>query len=80
MSLFIFSIYHWYLLHQSGPENLKTSRPKNSWNDMNQFHRIFKFQIEKKLFYTRTSDFKCNLFQHHAPICLNLIVTSKKPP
>ena len=30
-----------YAKNHSGPENLKKSRPKNSWNEINQFQRIF---------------------------------------
>ena len=30
-----------YFTVGSGPENLKKSRPKNSWNQINQFHEIF---------------------------------------
>ena len=40
--------------YQSGPENLKKSRPKNSWNEMNQFHGIFFliFSIFLKVIFT----------------------------
>ena len=45
-SSFALCFYFWVVPHtHSGPENLKKSRPKNSWNQINQFHEIFFDQI-----------------------------------
>ena len=38
-----------YKLH-NGPKILKKSRPKNSWNKMNQFHRFFFWYFPQKIF------------------------------
>ena len=36
----IFNLKIWNVILHSGPENLKKSRQKNSWNQINQFHEI----------------------------------------
>ena len=41
----MFYYYFILFLTHSGPENLKKSRPKNSWKQINQFHKKIFFAI-----------------------------------